>query len=163
MEQDKTKNLLINILTAAVVVGVAVAGYFVFMKTDTTSITGVAAPATSVAVVAEETTAIGNEIDSTVRNLGDLERAVASSKVIFDLPAFKNLEDFSVEIPGDTVGRVNPFVPTVWKIKMKALEASLLKKSSSASAPASSQSASALDTTTATSSASLFGNFSGGI
>lgn len=125
MQQEKIKTLLVNILTAVVVVGVVVTGYFVFTKTDAVSTVGSSAPVTAVAVVAQETAAIGNEIDNTVRDLGGLERAVASSVVIFDLPAFKNLENFSVTVSPENLGRANPFTPTTWKIKLNALETSI--------------------------------------
>lgn len=130
-----------NILTAVVVIGVLTAGYFVFINKQTP----VANVDTSVAQIAEETASIGTEIDSTVRDLKDLERAVASSKVIFDLPAFQNLQDFSVAVPTEAVGRTNPFVPTAWKLKMKALEAADAKRAgtSGATSQSSTQSASA--------------------
>jgi len=121
MQQDKSKTLLVNILTAVVVVGVAGAAYFVFTKTDAT-VVGTGAPISSVAAVAEETTLIGSQIDYTVRELRDLERAVASSTVIFGLSSFRNLQDFSVAIPSENLGRVNPFVPTPWKIKLNAIK-----------------------------------------
>ncbi|MFZ2303780.1 MAG: hypothetical protein WAV98_03275 [Minisyncoccia bacterium] len=118
MQQEQIKTLLVNIFTGIVVTGVIVVGYFVFVKKNTVVIENIA----SVAVIAEETASIGVEIDATVRDLKDLSRAVASSKVIFDLPAFKNLQNFSIAVPTEAIGRTNPFVPTIWKLKMKTTE-----------------------------------------
>ena len=136
MQHKQTKTLLVNTITAAVVVGVFVAGYFVFVKEDTDPTT----KEIVVARIAEETTSIGAEIDYTVRILEDLDIAVASSRIIFDLPAFRNLQNFTVEIPAEAIGRVNPFVPTDWKLKMKAQEKNTAKTATSTSesdAPAS--------------------------
>lgn len=119
MQQEQIKALLVNIFTGAVIVGVFVAGYFVIFKKDTDVVTSVA----SVARIAEQTASIGVEIDATVKDLRELTGAVSRSKVFFDLPAFSNLENFTVAVPKEEVGRDNPFVPTVWKLKMKALEA----------------------------------------
>lgn len=118
MSREKIKTLLVNIATAVIAIGLLVVGYFVFLKKDTPIEDAV----TPVAKVAEETTSIAAEIDSTVKALSDLERAVESSTVIFDLPAFKNLQDFSVAIPAEATGRTNPFTPTPWKLKIKTLE-----------------------------------------
>lgn len=125
MKQEQTKAVVVNILTAVVLMGVLVAGYFVFMKKEIPVVDSVASTVAEVAKIAEETALIGTEIDFTVRDLGELASAVASSNVIFDLPAFKNLRDFSVSIPTETVGRTNPFTPTEWKLKLKAIEDSI--------------------------------------
>lgn len=126
-------------MTVAVVAGFLYAGYTVFLKSNEPSSTAV--PELSVAKIAEETAVVGVEIDRTVRNLKDLEHAVASSKLIFDLPAFQNLQDFSVAIPEESLGRTNPFVPTAWKLKMKALEEVVSKPAPSSSSGASPSSA----------------------
>lgn len=129
MQKGQTKSLLVNILTAVILAGVLIVGYFVFVKKDAAVTSSVA----SIAKIAEETASIGTEIDYTVKNLGDLERAVASSKIIFDLPAFKNLQDFTVVVQGETTGRPNPFIPPAWKLKMKALEEVAAKSATSQS------------------------------
>ena len=118
MKPEQTKTLIVNILTAAVVIGVIVAAYFVFIKKDVPVISTVTSSVSSVAQIAEETALMGSQIDTTVSDLNELAKAVESSNIIFELPAFKNLRDFSVAIPGESVGRDNPFVPTVWKINM---------------------------------------------
>ena len=164
MQQDKIKSLLVNILTAGVIVGVVVVGYIVFTKSDVVPTVGSSAPSTSVAFVAQETAAIGTEIDTTVRDLGELESAVASAAVIFDLPAFKNLEDFSVTVSPENIGRTNPFIPTAWKIKMNAIEAAISGRSASSNTTSAvaTQSAQVSSATTADSGAPL-GDFSSGI
>jgi len=118
MSREKIKTLLVNIATAAIAVGLITIGYFVFLKKDVPAVD----TAATVAEIVEDTTTIAAEIDDAVRDLGDLEHAVVSSTMIFDLPAFKNLQDFSVVIQAEAVGRPNPFIPTLWKLKMKTLE-----------------------------------------
>lgn len=126
MQQEQIKALLVNIFTGAVIVGVFIVGYFVIFKKDTEVVTSVA----SVARIAEQTASIGVEIDATLKDLRELTDAVSRSKVFFDMPAFSNLENFTVVVPKEEIGRDNPFLPTVWKIKMKALEEAAGKKSS---------------------------------
>ncbi|MFA5996933.1 MAG: hypothetical protein WC791_00415 [Candidatus Paceibacterota bacterium] len=118
MKSEQTKTLIVNILTACVVIGVIVAAYSVFVKNEIPVVSSISSSASSVAQIAEETALMGAQIDTTVGNLNDLAKAVANSNVVFELPAFKNLRDFSVVIPEESVGRANPFVPTVWKINM---------------------------------------------
>ncbi|MCK9345262.1 MAG: hypothetical protein M0P64_04080 [Candidatus Pacebacteria bacterium] len=124
MQQEKIKALIVNIITGAVVLGVIVSAYFVFVKRDISVVGEVATSVADVAKIAEETAMIGTEIDFTVRDLSNLARAVESSNVIFDLPAFKTLQDFTVPIRGESVGRTNPFLPTAWKEKLNALSGS---------------------------------------
>lgn len=167
MEREQTKNILVNILTAAIVLGVLVAGYIVFTKKDSAG-TSSTQPAPSIAKIAEETSSIGVEIDATVRDLKDLSRAVASSTVIFDLPAFKNLQDFTVTISTEAIGRPNPFIVPDWKIKMKALEEATAKSAGGASGSTAVTTTTTTTTTSATgtqsqASTGLLGNFSTGI
>lgn len=123
MQKEQIKALIVNIFTGVVVVGVFVAGYFVFFKKDSEIVT----PTISVARVAEQTAFISVEIDATVNDLRELSNAVAKSKVFFDLPAFSNLENFSVTVPKEEIGRENPFLPTAWKLKMKDLDSTIAK------------------------------------
>lgn len=120
MQQEQIKKIIINGLAILVIVGVVVTGYQSFTGGNTENI----APSDTSAVgqVAEETRLIGAEIDRTVSELRGLGSALESSVAIFDLPAFTNLQDFSVSISEEPVGRDNPFVPTLWKARMKALE-----------------------------------------
>lgn len=123
MQQEQIKSLFVNILTASVVVGVFITGYFVFVKKTPLTVSEV-----SVVKIAEETRFIGTEIDRTVKELEGLDRSLASSLAIFDDPAFRNLEDFTVSIPEEVVGsRTNPFTVTSWKLEAKALEEALGK------------------------------------
>ena len=121
MQQEQTKTIIVNILTALVVIVFVVVAYFVFIRKEVPIISSVVSSVQTVAQVAEETALIGSEIDTTVSDLGDLAAAVESSNVIFELPAFKNLKDFSIVVSEEPVGRTNPFVPTVWKINMENL------------------------------------------
>ncbi len=116
MQKEQIKTLVVNITTGAVIVGVIIVGYFAFTKKDTIVISSDA----SVASVAEKTAFIGVEIESSIFDLKELSGAIARSKIFFDLPEFKNLENFSVVVPSQTVGRDNPFVPAEWKVKMNA-------------------------------------------
>lgn len=136
MLQEQTKNLTINIVTGVIVVGVIVAGYFVFRgKQDVVSGSVVAISPTDSAT---QTVAIGLEIARTVRDLKDLKTSVESSATVFNMTAFKNLKDFSVEVISENVGtssvRSNPFVPTDWKLKEKALEDTANKQAAQANA-----------------------------
>lgn len=129
MQQTQIKTLMVNIMTAAVLVGVVVVGYFVFVKNEVPVVTSTV----STAKVAQETASIGKEIESTIRSLKKLNGAVENSKVILELPSFNNLQDYSVMIPSEPISRENPFIPTAWKIKMKVLEDSIAKAASSQS------------------------------
>lgn len=143
MQQEQIKKIIINGLAILVIAGVIITGYFAFTNGST--------PDTilevSVGRVAEETRFIGTEIDKTVKDLEGLDSALDSSVAIFSLPAFRSLQDFSVSIPEEPVGRDNPFVPTLWKAQMKVLEESNQKSSVSSgsiSSPRAGQSTSAL-------------------
>lgn len=120
MQQEQIKKIIVNGLAVLVIVGVVVTGYRSFTggKTEDTTTPDMSV----VGQVAEETRLIGAEIDRTVSELRGLDNALESSVAIFDLPAFTNLQDFSVPISGEPVGRDNPFVPTLWKLQMKPLK-----------------------------------------
>lgn len=167
MQNEQTKSLLVNVMTGVVIIGVLAAGYFVF--TNQTQTTGGSSAPTSVSEIASETATIGTQIESTVSDLEDLTRAIASSTIIFSTPAFQNLQDFSVIVPSETVGRDNPFIPTDWKLKMSAptntaglpvqtrnSAASSVNVQAQTKSPTSVQSS-------ATSSSSLLGDFAPGI
>ena len=109
MQKEQIKTILINTLTFTVVMGIFGAGYYIYFRGPTTVII----QATSVAKIAEETALIGTEIDYTVRDLGELSSAIANSAIIFELPAFKNLQDLSTQVPAEPVGRTNPFEPII--------------------------------------------------
>ncbi|TAN35719.1 hypothetical protein EPN27_03230 [Patescibacteria group bacterium] len=120
MQQEQIKKIIINGLAVLVIVGVVVTGYMSFTGGNTNDIATY--DASVVGQVAEETRLIGDEIDRTVSELRGLDSALESSVAIFDLPAFMNLEDFSISIFEEPVGRDNPFIPTLWKEQMKVIE-----------------------------------------
>lgn len=161
MKNEQTKSLIVNIVTFIVVVGVLAAGYFVFIKkSDVSSSTNAAV---SVNAIASETAMIGNEIESTVKDLQDLKSAVESSAIIFSSPAFQNLENFTVPIPEGAVGgRTNPFILTDWKIKFKALEGASVSTTNTVKAAAP-QTASPTTPSAPAPESNLMGDFSLGI
>ncbi|MFZ2831569.1 MAG: hypothetical protein WAZ40_00215 [Minisyncoccia bacterium] len=156
MQKEQKKAVLVNILTFVVVAGLLFTGYIVFLKPAETLTDG--QQVVSVAQTAEDAAAIGNQIKNTKRELSDLERAVASSSVVFSKPAFKNLQDFTVIVSSEPVGRDNPFTPALWKIK-QTLETAGGKTSP---APVLPGTGGANTSTQTSSSASLLGNFGGG-
>ncbi len=120
-----------NVITVVVVGAVIVAGYFVFVKKKEAPVLGeIGLPAKT---DAQTTTLVGIEIARTVRVLEDLNLSVKKSADVFDTPEFNNLKNFSIEIPKEEVGRENPFVPTAWKLKIKALEEAASKASAKGS------------------------------
>lgn len=111
MQSPQNKKFIVNIVLVIILASIAGAGYWIFNTYYSTNNERVDAPTTGV-----EALEIGIEIARTLRELEDLERAVASSKSIFDMPSFKSLEDLSVAIsPEPIVVRENPFVSTVKK------------------------------------------------
>ncbi|MDO8603894.1 MAG: hypothetical protein Q7K40_00545 [bacterium] len=159
MKNEKTKNLLINILTFTIVTGVLIAGYYVFTKGKGTVIES----AVSTSKIAEETASIGADVEATKKDLKALSKDVEGATILFELPEFKNLQNFTVEVPTESLSRINPFVPTAWKLKLISLEGVTRKSSSVVVAPsASTQTVNTGGTSTQTPS-SLLGNFSGGI
>ncbi|MGB2580344.1 MAG: hypothetical protein WBC83_01485 [Minisyncoccia bacterium] len=139
MQQEQIKKIIINGLAVLVILGVVVTGYRSFTGGSTEDIATY--DISIVSQVAEETRLIGAEIARTVGELRGLDSALESSVSIFDLPAFRSLQDFSVTISEEPVGRDNPFVPTLWKAQMKALEG-IEQKSSASSGSAQSTPAS---------------------
>lgn len=120
MQKEQIKAILVNITTAGIVVSLLVAGYVVFFKKEST----LGSSPEVIVSTTEEAATLRARVDRTVSDLTGLEHAVANSAVIFDLPSFKNLEDFSVMVPPEPVGRPNPFIPTDWKLKIKTVEES---------------------------------------
>lgn len=103
-----------NIGTGIVVVGVLVVGYWMFTRNQS-----VVSPGGEVTAKATEQTIVeGTDLARTIKELSDLNSAVLSSVGIFSTQSFRELKDFSVEIPEEPLGRDNPFVPTEWKTKL---------------------------------------------
>lgn len=125
----QVKTLMTNIATGAFILGVLVAGYFMFVKkTDTTT----PEAAVTVSGVAQAVS-VSSNITRTKTELSELKKAVVSSVEVFSSSEFRNLKDFAQQIPEEPQGRDNPFMATDWKIKMLASEAAANKKSTSGS------------------------------
>lgn len=119
MQKEQIKTLLVNIAIIAVVVGVAVAGYFVFKGYETGVDLG------SQDTTAQSTATMGAEITRTVETLRELSTSVKFSAMIFSRPVFQSLTNFSVGVSPEPIGRENPFTPTLWKLNyMKIIDAS---------------------------------------
>ncbi len=119
MNSQKTKALIKNIVMSAVLIGVLIIAYIVFKKdTEVNTLSGGAVAVDSVFTP----DVVEARVTRTVTELNELKSAIASMIAIFSTPVFRSLEDFSVSIPEEPVGRENPFVITEWKIKTKALE-----------------------------------------
>lgn len=90
------------------VAGIAGSGYWVFIKNRE----AIEQTVTSTESDDTQVIKIGLEITRTLKELDDLRQSVASSKNIFNMPLFKNLEDLSVAIlPEKITKRENPFTP----------------------------------------------------
>lgn len=122
MQNEQKKSPMVSIITGVVVIGAAAALYYIF--TNKGQPQSPVVEATSVGNIASETVLMGADIESTVKDLDNLKRAVESATIIFGTPAFQSLQDFSVVVPGQPIGRQNPFVLTSWKLKIKELEKS---------------------------------------
>lgn len=118
MDTQRAKTLVINIITGVVIVAVLATAYLMFFKKDSTEVANI----TEAVETAEETIIIGMQVSRTLRELDELGKAVSESVQIFKTRAFRELENFSTEVPKGEVGRDNPFEPTTWKERMNALE-----------------------------------------
>lgn len=125
MQQEQIKTLLVNLATGALVVAVLVVGYSAFVKKE--PVVSDLSVSPSVKTVAQTTALIGLKIGDTVASLEKLNTTVENATAIFNRFDFTTLVDLSVEIPRQKVSRENPFVPTEWKLKIRALEESMRK------------------------------------
>ena len=116
MQKEQSKKLFMDILTGLVIAGVFVVGYFAFRKSDV-AVSDIVAPATE---TADQVLSAGAQVSETIKNLKDLKSSVEKSSAVFATPAFTSLQDFTVEIPAEAVGRANPFIPTAWKLSQKS-------------------------------------------
>lgn len=104
-----------DIITWAGIISVFVVGYLVFKPKSQ-----IASPVVDPAVaIAARTEAIGADIGRAVAGMKELTQAVNDSLSIFDEPIFQKLEDFSLTLTPETVGRDNPFEQAAWKRKIK--------------------------------------------
>lgn len=116
MQKEQSKKLIMDILTGLVIAGVLVVGYFAFRKTNV-AVSDVVVSSTE---TADQVISAGAQVSETIKNLQDLKNAVQKSSAVFATPAFTSLQDFTVEIPSEAVGRTNPFIPTAWKLSQKS-------------------------------------------
>lgn len=116
MQKEQTKKILMDVVTGIIVVAVLVIGYYVFVKKDTVSQSIIESPTAA----ADQVVLVGSQIASTARSLKDLRSSVEKTAAVFSIPAFASLQDFSVEVLPEPIGRPNPFVPTDWKLKQLA-------------------------------------------
>lgn len=117
MQKGKTKKILIDIITGAVVIGVIVVGYFAFKSNQPVISDGIIGGPS--AGIADQVVVVGAQVAGTVRDLSDLRQAVEQSVTVFNLPAFSSLQDFSAQVTPEPVGRPNPFLPTDWKLRQQ--------------------------------------------
>ncbi|OHA84421.1 MAG: hypothetical protein A2937_01655 [Candidatus Yonathbacteria bacterium RIFCSPLOWO2_01_FULL_47_33b] len=124
----QTKKMMMNVATGALVLGVIAGGYFAFVgkKMDTTT-SGATVSTPGIA----QTIAISTDISRTKTELSELKKAVAASVEVFTSTEFRSLQDFTVQVYEEPVGRDNPFMITDWKTKMKDEEAAASRRSSS--------------------------------
>lgn len=113
MQKEQTKKILMDVITGIIIVAVLVIGYYVFVKKDTTSQGIIESPTAA----ADQVVLVGSQIANTVRSLKDLRSSVEKTSAVFSMPAFASLQDFSVEVLSEPIGRANPFVPTDWKLR----------------------------------------------
>ena len=108
--QQNTKSLIINIATAALVIGVVVVGYVVFAKNKDMAVE-IATPNESI----DDTIMVGAEINKTFEDLDALKDAVEKARKMIGSTVFKTFKDFSVVVPAEKTGRENPFTPPIWR------------------------------------------------
>ena len=93
------QNLLKNkLMLAVLVVGVAGAGWYFFLSSPATP---------DLSAESRATVSVDQGIVSALLSL----RAVELNPSIFSNPAFKELNDLSIDIVSEPVGRTNPFAP----------------------------------------------------
>lgn len=105
-----------DITTGVVIIGVLVGAYFAF-RTNDVAIPSIVVPSTE---TADAVVLVGAQVASTARDLRDLNRAVEKFSDVFATPAFASLQDFTISVDPEAVGRTNPFVPTDWKLIQKS-------------------------------------------
>lgn len=108
------KTLIMNIGTWIIVLGVLALGYWMFARKQGSAPLEV----NDTANITKQTIVEGTDLARTIRDLSDLNRAILSSVGIFNMQSFRELKDFSVDVPKESVGRDNPFLPTEWKIRL---------------------------------------------
>lgn len=64
--------------------------------------------------------ASSQEVTQTFDELKNLNRSIVNSAALLDLPAFDQLQDNSVQVSPEPIGRDNPFAQTDWKTRLGA-------------------------------------------
>lgn len=121
----QVKKMVMNIATGVLIFGAIGVGYTVFFKEKTDTATPeTPAPVLGVA----QTVAVSSDIARTKAELSELKKTVAASINVFSSREFRSLEDFTLQVPEEPIGRDNPFMSTDWKLKIKAEEAAAASK-----------------------------------
>ena len=120
MRTQQSKTLITNIVTGMIILGFFGVGYWFFVKKQGET-NGEAT--TSVEERATQTIVAGTDMARTIKDLNELNVAIRNSRDFFDVQAFQSLQDFSVTIPEEPIGRENPFTLPDWKVAMDALVA----------------------------------------
>ena len=132
MKKQTTQSMMVNIATGVLVLALIGFGYITFVKTPDTQTSGVGTPDATTTLSDTATRALSTslQVAQTVKDLSNLSQSVESSSVIFNLPAFRSLKDFSVSIASEQIGRDYPFTKTAWRLKFEELERAAEKKAS---------------------------------
>ena len=64
--------------------------------------------------------ASSQEVTQTFDELKNLNRSIVNSAALLNLPAFDQLQDNTVQVTPEPVGRDNPFAQTDWKTRLSA-------------------------------------------
>jgi len=100
MNNNNTRYSSKNWLWMAIIVAVAVLAYFMFFSK----------PAVDESVLLTQPGG-GEEVGLRVLNLLNQIQSLRIDATLFQSAAYRSLQDYTVEIPTDTVGRDNPFAP----------------------------------------------------
>lgn len=93
-----------NIITAVVIIIILFALYFFFFrKSDTTD--------GETALYVEDQMSITSQVDKNLLSLLLEMKSIKLDEKLFDLPVFKSLNDYSIDIEDQETGRTNPFAP----------------------------------------------------
>ncbi len=115
-----TKELIVNLAIGLLVVVAGLFAYFIFAKEGSDVVKE--SLVLRGGATTGETVVLGAQVANTIVELRELKKAVADTTGLFNSRAFTNLRDFSVSIPEEAIGRENPFLPTVWKLRAIAEE-----------------------------------------
>lgn len=117
MIPEKTNSMGINIAITIFVFIVLYLGYNSI--TDKTSQDGTVSGEPQSATQ-QMVSASSQEVTQTFDELKNLNRSIVNSAALLDLPAFDQLQDNSVQVSPEPIGRDNPFAQTDWKARLGA-------------------------------------------